>query len=94
MSSIFIPVQAGVAIAARAGIFGTDRLVDETGLTGYYDGELEFQNSSQANADDPFPQAPTIDVALIEQTGLTLELRKAPGKILRIRSSDRLPTEN
>ena len=94
MARIVIPVQAGIAIGARAGVFGTDRIIDETGLTGYYDGELEFQNSSQANADDRFPQAPSIDVALIEQTGLTLELRKAPGNILRIRSSDRTPTEN
>ena len=94
MSRIFIPIQAGIAMGARAGVFGTDRVIDQTGLTGYYDGELEFQNSSQANADDLFRQAPTIDVALIEQTGLTLELRKAPGKILRIRSSDRQPTEN
>ena len=94
MSSVFIPVQAGVATGARIGVFGTDRLIDETGLTGYYDGELEFQNSPQANAEDQFSQAPTLQDALIQQAGLTLELRKAPGKILRIRSSDRLPTEN
>jgi uncharacterized protein (TIGR03435 family) len=94
MSRILVPIQADIAVGFRFGIYETDHLIDETGLTGYYDGELEFQNASQAVADGPLPQAPALRDALIEQAGLTLELRKATGKVLVIRSSERMPTEN
>jgi uncharacterized protein (TIGR03435 family) len=94
MSRVMLPVRADIAIAARAGVFETDRVIDETGLTGYYDGELDFQGSSQSSTDGQLREAPALKDALIEQAGLTLELRKAPGKILVVVSSDRIPTEN
>jgi len=65
-------------------------VVDETGLTGYYEGEFDF--SGLASLHDEF--AETLADALTRQLGLTLERRRAPGKVLVIRSSDRMPTEN
>lgn len=65
-------------------------VVDETGLTGYYDGEFQF--APAAILHDEF--AESLEDAMSRQLGLTLELRRAPGKVLVIRSSDRVPTEN
>jgi uncharacterized protein (TIGR03435 family) len=65
-------------------------VVDETGLTGYYDGEFKF--NATASLRDPL--AESIEDSVARQLGLTLELRRAPGKVLVIRSSDRTPTEN
>lgn len=65
-------------------------VVDETGLTGSYDGELVF--SALASLHDEL--AESLPDALTRQLGLTLERRKSPGKVLIIRSSDRAPTEN
>lgn len=68
-------------------------VVDETGLTGYYDGEIQFTllMPSQRNQ-SPLPES--VEDALARQLGLTLELRKTPGKVLVVRSMDRMPTEN
>jgi uncharacterized protein (TIGR03435 family) len=94
MSRVLVPIQTDIVIGFRNGIYGTDRLIDETGLTGYYDGELKFQAALQSDAESRFSQGPTLTDALIEQVGLTLELRKAPAKVLTIRSADRTPTDN
>ncbi len=65
-------------------------VIDETGLTGYYNGSL----------DAPVRPTPldglseSLDDLLTRQLGLTLEFRKAPGKVLIIHSGDRIPTEN
>src|SRR4051812_40439427 len=61
-------------------------LVDETGLTGYYDGEFSTSVGIQQSE-----LAESLEDALTRQLGLTLERRRAPGKILVIRSSDRMP---
>lgn len=63
-------------------------LVDETGLSGVYDGEFAF---APADSDE---LAESLEDALTRQLGLTLERRRAPGKVLVILSSDRTPTEN
>lgn len=70
-------------IAAGGGV------VDETGLTGYYDGSFDFYATRP-----PDDLAESLKDAMIRQLGLTLELRRAPGKVLVIRSGDRIPTEN
>lgn len=56
---------------------------------GYYYGEFTF--SVTASLQD---FAESLDGALTRQLGLTLERRRAPGKVLVIRTSDRVPTEN
>lgn len=64
-------------------------VVDETGLTGTYDGTFDFY------ATRPVDDAPeSLNDAITRQLGLTLELRKAPGRVLVIRSGDRMPTDN
>ena len=64
-------------------------VVDMTGLKGFYDYELAWSPDESANADGP----PLI-VALQQQLGLKLEMRKAPVEILVIDKVDRNPTEN
>jgi uncharacterized protein (TIGR03435 family) len=64
-------------------------VVDETGLTGYYDGSFDFYASRP-----PDGTAEPLKDILTRQLGLTLELRRAPGTVLTIRSGDRMPTEN
>ena len=68
-------------------------LSDETGLTGYYDGDLEYTIPLTSQLEQ-FPPTESLPDAVVRQLGLTLELRRAPGKVLVIRSSDRTPTEN
>jgi uncharacterized protein (TIGR03435 family) len=75
----------------RLGFLDADVVVDETGLTGYYDGQIEYQSSAAAKA-DTLAKAPALTI--VDQLGLTLEVRKAPRKFLVIRASDRAPTEN
>jgi len=70
-------------IAAGGGV------IDETGLTGYYDGSFDFF-STPTHED----LGESLEEALTRQLGLTLELRRAPGKVLVICSSDTKPTEN
>lgn len=94
MSRLFTSVGAGVAYGSRIGLWETDRVEDETGLKGYYDGELEYEFPSKANDDTQLAHAPSFQDALVEQLGLTLELRKVPRKVLVIRSSDHKPSEN
>lgn len=68
-------------------------VIDETGLTGYYDGEFQFPVPLASSPKQDFlPE--TLEDALARQLGLTLELRKAAGKVLLVRSSDRTPSEN
>jgi uncharacterized protein (TIGR03435 family) len=69
--------------------YGID-LVDETGLTGYYDANFGLPIRPPA----PDGLAESLEASLTDQLGLTLEFRKAPGKVLVIRSGDRMPTEN
>lgn len=101
MSRIFIAVSAAAVMEARAQSLKIARVVndpsiriaeviDETGLTGYYDGEFQF--SPAAILHDEL--AESLDDALTRQLGLILERRSIPGKVLVLRSSDRMPTEN
>jgi uncharacterized protein (TIGR03435 family) len=70
-------------IAAGGGV------VDETGLIGNYDGGFDFYATPP-----PDGLAEPLKDILTRQLGLTLELRRASGKILVIRSGDRMPSEN
>ncbi|MEP7352618.1 MAG: TIGR03435 family protein [Acidobacteriota bacterium] len=94
MSRVFIAVETGVVLGSRRGLFESEFITDETGLTGFYDGELEYEFPSTESPSTQLGHAPSLQDALVEQLGLTLEMRKAPRKILSIRSSDHMPTEN
>ena len=64
-------------------------VVDETGLTGAYDGSFDFYSNPP-----PDDVRESLKDVLTRELGLTLELRRTPGKVLVIRSGDRMPTEN
>jgi uncharacterized protein (TIGR03435 family) len=93
------PSRIRTAVSALAGILAiyktADRgeVVDETGLTGYYDGTLEIEVPS-GPAIGEFSGVATLKEALSNQLGLTIEVRKTIGKVLTVRSFDSVPTEN
>jgi uncharacterized protein (TIGR03435 family) len=70
---------------------------DETGLTGYYDLDLEWAPEAAASPDAPEKHAevvgPTLFTALQEKLGLKLESRKGPVEIVVIDSAEK-PSEN
>lgn len=73
-------------------------VIDLTGLTAVYDLTLHWvpERRQTAEGTDPAGPAagPTLDIAIQEQLGLNLELRKAPVDILVVDRVERLPTEN
>lgn len=94
-SRVFSTVRAatllnGLAVDPLNSDIRIAEVVDETGLTGNYDGGFQFTLPLSNHS----PEAETLREALERQLGLTLELRRAPGKVLFVRSSDRTPTEN
>ena len=88
MHQVFLAVMAATAMERFYRPHVAD-IIDETGLTGAYDGEFHFTPWRPTS-----PQPQTLEDALAEQLGFILQLRHAPGKVLVIRSSDRIPTEN
>lgn len=105
MSRIVTVISAGAFLEARnhslretgsvddpgLRIASVNSVVDDTGLTGYYDGEYDFRGPGATQQDE---LAESLADALRRQLGLTLELEKSPGKVLVIRSPDHMPTEN
>lgn len=68
-------------------------VVDETGLKGAYDFELEWAaEEKEAKSDEKSP--PTLFTALQEQLGLRLQAKKMPLETLVVDHVERLPTEN
>jgi uncharacterized protein (TIGR03435 family) len=88
-TAVLLNTQVQSALSADSRIAA---VIDETGLTGYYDGELQLPSPLASSPKQDLSE--TLEDALTRQLGLTLELRRAPGKVLVIRSSDRTPTEN
>lgn len=84
VNSLVLPAAVSIKLAV------VNSIVDDTSLTGYYDGEFQFSPLAYLRNE----LAESLNDALTRQLGLTLELRKAPGKVLVLRSSDRMPTEN
>jgi len=64
-------------------------VIDETGLHGFYDFNLEWSPASKTD-----PDGPSIYTAVQEQLGLKLEPRKAPIEMLIIDRAEKIPTEN
>lgn len=66
-------------------------VVDETGLTGEYDYNMEWKWGPAQQGDFELPE---LDTALIQQLGLQLRKRKGEIDMLVIDSYDRVPVEN
>jgi len=62
-------------------------VLDQTGLTGFYDFKIEFARDPAAAANDS--SAASLVTAVQEQLGLKLESRKAPIEILVIDHAER-----
>ncbi len=77
-------------------------VIDMTGLKGFYDFELQWTPDEGAAMPKPgeggaltdSATGPSLMVALQQQLGLKLEMRKAPVDILVIDRVDRIPKEN
>ncbi len=74
-------------------------VLDQTGLSGFYDIQLEWTPETQPRpdgADAPAEPAtgPTIFTAVQEQLGLKLESRKGPVEVLVIDGAERVPKGN
>jgi uncharacterized protein (TIGR03435 family) len=64
-------------------------VVDQTGIKGTYDFDLNFAPVESAGS-----SLPSIFTAIQEQLGLKLESRKVPLQMLVIDKCQRVPTEN
>ena len=76
---------------------GSERIVDETGLTGTYDYRLGFSRtglSAKASADLDPSDLPDIFGALEKQLGLKLEPKKLTLKMVIVDHADKTPAEN
>lgn len=75
-------------------------VLDKTGLTGEYDIDLEYSREGldgfgRTLSDKPeVSNAPTLQVALEEKLGLTLDSRKGPVEMLIVDSGDAAPAPN
>ncbi len=86
----------GVADMLSAPPTGIGRqVVDRTGLTGFYELDLEFQMAVGPPGTAPTPdlQGPSIFTALQEQLGLKLESAKGKADVIVVESAER-PSEN
>jgi uncharacterized protein (TIGR03435 family) len=64
-------------------------VADQTGITGSYDIDFNYNPKFNSNSD-----LPTLDVALKQATGLLLKPQKIPVETVVIDSVDKVPTEN
>ena len=64
-------------------------IADQTGLTGSYDIDFNYNPEPQAESD-----LPSLDVALKQATGLVLKPRNVPVEMLIVESVEKVPTAN
>jgi uncharacterized protein (TIGR03435 family) len=64
-------------------------IVDQTGLTGSYDIDFNYNSRPEAESD-----LPSLDVALKQATGLLLKPRNVPVEMLVVDSVEKVPTVN
>ncbi len=75
--------------------FERQTVVDQTGLAGVYQVNLEWEpNSSQPDPNGPLPDRPSLVTALSEQLGLKLEPRRGPIGVLVVDRASRVPLDN
>ncbi|HVV45614.1 MAG TPA: TIGR03435 family protein [Bryobacteraceae bacterium] len=86
-------VAGKLTIAYFAGLLSNlvdQPVVDETGLKGVYDIDIEWASDETAGMDG----TPSLSAVLADKLGLRLDSRKAPVDIYVIDRLDRAPTEN
>ena len=70
-------------------------VIDETGIAGSYDVSFSFDPAADAGSTaGSLNDAPSLNEALTQATGLSLEPRKVPVEFIVIDSVDSAPTEN
>jgi uncharacterized protein (TIGR03435 family) len=69
-------------------------VLDQTGLKGLYQLQLEWTPEGRPGAPEPVETGPTLFTALQEQAGLRLEGRKDAVEVLVIDRADRVPEGN
>ena len=89
-----MPMSLLVSLLSR---FERQLIVDQTGLTGFYDVKLEWTQDNVVNRAEP-PATPTdrpgLSTALEEQLGLRLEGRRGPLDVMVVQAASRIPDEN
>jgi uncharacterized protein (TIGR03435 family) len=66
-------------------------VIDETGLTGYYQFDLKYADERQPVENQV---GPSVFTAVQEQLGLKLESRKGPVEVLVVDHAEKVPVEN
>ncbi len=77
--------------------FERQTVVDQTGLAGVYQVNLEWSpdnSSDHPDANAPPPERPSLFTAVSEQLGLKLESRRGPLEVLVVESASRVPEAN
>ncbi len=93
LERVRVAVSSLIEVLAAYRTLAKGEVKDETGLTGYYDGKLAFDVRIDLSGLGP-SQETLLKDAVANQLGLTIEIRKATGTVLTIRSVDSVPTEN
>jgi uncharacterized protein (TIGR03435 family) len=89
------PQMSMQGLATMLSRFERQTVVDQTGLAGVYQVDLEWEpNSSQPGPPGPLPDRPSLVTALSEQLGLKLESRRGPLGVLVVDSASRVPKDN
>jgi uncharacterized protein (TIGR03435 family) len=85
--------QTPEQVAKNVGFAIKQPVVDHTGLTGTYDGDVKYA-PQDTPTDPPYADRPSIFTAVQEQLGLKLVPQKVPVDYLVIDHVDKIPTEN
>ena len=84
-----VPHATMASICASLSRQLSEPVIDQTGLTGAYNFDLEFAREGAVDA-----TAPNLFTALQEQLGLKLESKKQPVDIVIVDHAEKTPTEN
>lgn len=81
-------------IADMLALYVKELVVDQTGITGFYDFTLRWTDEDQKPNDPEADTAPSIYTAIQEVLGLRLKPEKVPGEIIVVDHIERAPIEN
>jgi uncharacterized protein (TIGR03435 family) len=91
------PQMSMLGLATLLSRFERETVVDQTGLQGVYQVNLEWMPesfSSQPDANAAPAERPSLFTAVSEQLGLKLESRRGPLEVLVVESASRVPEAN